>query len=78
MLTDLCGRGGGGALWFTHTGLPVGREKNMAIAVNAVGSIGGEKGNVTTSAQPKLLDRMIYTHVLNRGPVGVRSPVDGL
>jgi integrase len=21
---------------------------------------------------------MIYTHVLNRGPVGVRSPVDGL
>ena len=21
---------------------------------------------------------MIYTHVLNRGPAGVRSPVDGL
>jgi len=21
---------------------------------------------------------MVYTHVLNRGPVGVRSPVDGL
>jgi site-specific recombinase XerD len=21
---------------------------------------------------------MIYTHVLNRGPVGVRSPVDGI
>ena len=41
--------------------------------------------------RPKLLDRlaealrarhykttMIYTHVLNRGPAGVRSPVDGL
>ena len=33
---------------------------------------------------PKLLDRsdvkttMIYTHVLNRGPSGVQSPVDGL
>ncbi len=34
--------------------------------------------------KPKPLDHndvratMIYTHVLNRGPAGVRSPVDGL
>ncbi len=34
--------------------------------------------------KPKLLDHsdvkttMIYTHVLNRGPAGVRSPVDTL
>lgn len=27
--------------------------------------------------KPRLLDRfVIYTHVLNRGPAGVRSPVD--
>ncbi len=56
-------------------------QENRPVTTSSGTPVRHSSGTPKTAPKPKLLDRlrgMIYTHVLNRGPAGVRSPVDGL